>query len=382
MVESSGVVSPSVLRFLAATPTGLWLKAEVVELFDIRERPGLDNADRVYEQIQARLREPDLTPRALFERFNIEVSSTTDSATDDLIAHRRLRSQGWSAVRPTLRPDGVTNLATPGWRGNIDRLSEVSGIDVLHYRSLTTALEQRRQQFKALGAFATHHAAINPRAERLTDRVAEEIVVRALRGSPEPEDADRFTAHMLMEQARMAAEDGLVMQLHMGSYRNHNPGIFGRFGPDTGADIPVSTEWTRNLQPLLAEFGSDPRFRLILFTLDESTYSRELAPLAGHYPAVFLGPPWWFYDSVSGMERYLEAVVETAGVYNLAGFNDDTRAFASIAARHDVWRRVVSNWIASKVVRGLLDEDEGFLSRPNLHSSARNVHIASSKWIC
>jgi glucuronate isomerase len=156
----------------------------------------------------------------------------------------------------------------------------------------------------------------------------------------------------------MAAEDGLVMQLHVGSYRNHNPAVFERFGPDMGADIPVATEWTRNLQPLLAEFGSDPRFHLILFTLDESTYGREMAPLAGHYPALFLGPPWWFYDSVSGMERYLEAVVETAGVANLAGFNDDTRAFASIAARHDVWRRVISNWLAGKVARGLMDDDD------------------------
>jgi glucuronate isomerase len=166
---------------------------------------------------------------------------------------------------------------------------------------------------------------------------------------------------MLLEQARMAAEDGLVMQLHIGSYRNHNPAISDRFGPDMGADIPIATDWTRGLRPLLAAFGNDPRFRLVLFTLDETTYSRELAPLAGHYPAIYLGPPWWFYDSVGGMERYLEAVVETAGVYNLAGFNDDTRAFASIAARHEVWRRVTSNWLAGKVVRGLIDEDDAFV---------------------
>ena len=344
----------------AATPTGLWLKAELVELFGIRERPGPDDADRVYDQIEARLRQPDFTPRALFKRFNIEVFSTTDAATEDLEPHRRLRAEGWTSVRPTLRPDAVTHLATTGWRSNIDRLSEVSGISVVDYASFIRALEQRRRAFKDLGAFATDHAAITPRAERLPQSEAEAIMARALRGTPEAEDAARFTAHMLFEQARMAAEDGLVMQLHVGSYRNHNPAVFDRFGPDTGADMPQNTEWTRNLQPLLASFGSDPRFRLILFTLDESTYSRELAPLAGHYPAVYLGPPWWFYDSVSGMERYLEAVVETAGVYNLAGFNDDTRAFASIAVRHDVWRRVVSNWLAGKVARGLIDEDEGF----------------------
>jgi glucuronate isomerase len=344
----------------AGTPTGLWLKAELIELFGLRERPSANSADRLYDQIEARLREPDFTPRALFNRFHIEVFSTTDAATDDLEPHRRLQAEGWTTVRPTLRPDGVTNLATPGWRDHIDRLSQVSDISVVDYASFIRALEQRRQVFKQLGAFATDHAALTPRAQRLSASEAEAIVARALRGASEAEDADRFTAHMLFEQARMAAEDGLVMQLHVGSYRNHNPAVFDRFGADKGADIPQATEWTRNLQPLLADFGSDPRFRLILFTLDEATYSRELAPLAGHYPAVFLGPPWWFYDSVSGMERYLEAVVETAGVYNLAGFNDDTRAFASIAARHDVWRRVVSNWLAGKVARGLLDEDEGF----------------------
>jgi glucuronate isomerase len=342
----------------AGTPTGLWLKAELIELFDVRERLSAESADRLYAQIEDRLRAPDFTPRELFKRFNIEVFSTTDAATDDLAAHRRLRADGWSSVRPTLRPDGVTNLATPGWRDNIDRLSAVSGIAVVDYASFVDALEQRRETCKQFGAFATDHATRTPLAQRLEPAERDAIFTRALHGTLEPSDADRFTAHMLLEQARMAAEDGLVMQLHVGSDRNHNPTVFDRFGADMGADIPLATEWTRNLQPLLAEFGSDARFRLILFTLDESTYSRELAPLAGHYPAVYLGPPWWFYDSVSGMERYLEAVVETAGVYNLAGFNDDTRAFASIAARHDVWRRVVSNWLAGKVARGLIDEDD------------------------
>jgi glucuronate isomerase len=344
----------------AATPTGLWLKAELLELFDIRERPNAENADRLYDGLEARLQEPDFTPRGLFKRFNIEIFSTTDAATDDLAPHRQLRGEGWTSVRPTLRPDAVTNLATPGWRSNIDRLSELSGISVTDYASFIRALEQRRDTFKALGAFATDHAALTARTERLARSDVDAIVARALQGTAAPHDAERFTAHMLLEQARMATEDGLVMQLHVGSFRNHNPSVFARFGADTGADIPQTTEWTHNLRPVLAEFGSDPRFHLILFCLDESTYSREMAPLAGHYPAVFLGPPWWFYDSVSGMERYLEAVVETAGVYNLAGFNDDTRAFASIGARHDVWRRVVSNWLAGKVARGLVDEDEAF----------------------
>lgn len=342
----------------AGTPSGLWLKNELIDLFDIDEKPTADNADRLYDQIDRRLHEPDFTPRALFRRFNIEVFSTTDTATDELADHRALRAEGWTGVRPTLRPDAVVSLDAPGWRTSIDRLSAVSGIDVVDFASFVRAIEQRREAFRDLGAFATDHSVASPRVERLSSVDASAIFERALRGAIDGVDAERFTAHMLFELARMATEDGLVMQLHVGSFRNHNPSVFARFGPDGGADIPLATEWTRNIRPLLAEFGNDPRFRLILFTLDETTFSRELAPLAGHYPAVYLGPPWWFYDSVSGMERYLDAVVETAGVYNLAGFNDDTRAFASIPARHEIWRRVTSNWLAGKVVRGLIDADD------------------------
>jgi glucuronate isomerase len=342
----------------AGTPSGLWLKTELIELFGIHEKPSAESADRLYDQLERRLREPDFTPRALFRRFDIELFSTTDTATDDLAQHRALQAEGWTQVRPTLRPDGVVNLDAPGWRGNIERLSAVSGITVVDYPSYVRAIEQRRQTFKQLGAFATDHSAISPRVERLSEADAGAIFERSLRRAPEAGDAERFTAHMLFELARMASEDGLVMQLHVGSFRNHNPAVLERFGLDMGADIPVATDWTRSLYPLLGAFGNDPRFRLILFTLDETTFSRELAPLAGHYPAVYLGPPWWFYDSVSGMERYLDAVVETAGVANLAGFNDDTRAFASIQARHEVWRRVVSNWLAGKVVRGLIDDDD------------------------
>ncbi|MCA1644721.1 MAG: glucuronate isomerase [Chloroflexi bacterium] len=343
----------------AGTPTGLWLKAELIELFGISEKPSAENADQIYDQIEHRLAEPDFTPRRLFDRFNIEVFSTTDAATDSLEHHHSLHREGYARVRPTLRPDGVVNVDAPGWRANVDRLSEVSGISVVDYASFLRALEQRRQTFKAAGAFATDHSAPVAQSEPLAVSTASAIFARGLQGAFEPGDAERFTAHMLFEQARMATEDGLVMQLHIGSFRNHNPAMFARFGPDVGADIPLATDFTRGLQPMLGAFGNDPRFRLIVFTVDETTYSRELAPLAGHYPAVYLGSPWWFFDSVNGMQRFLDAVVETAGVYNLAGFNDDTRAFASIAVRHDVWRRVICNWLAAKVVRGLLDEDDG-----------------------
>ena len=341
------------------TPTGLWLQAELINVFGVEERLDGESAQHIYDQIQEELNRPEFKPRALFDRFGIEVLCTTDAATDTLDPHRELREAGWgSKVRPTFRPDGVVNLKTPGWRANIKRLSEVSGIEVVDYFSFLRALESRRAVFKELGATATDHSALTPHTARLSGGEAGAIFARALYDTATAADAARFTAHMLLEMARMSVEDGLVMQLHVGSYRNHNTALFDRFGPDMGADIPVHTEWTYNLHALLNAYGNDPRFRLILFTLDESSYSRELAPLAGHYPAVLLGPPWWFYDSVNGMRRYLDRVVETAGLYNLAGFNDDTRAFASIPARHDIWRRVTSNWLAGLVVQGIVAEDE------------------------
>lgn len=341
------------------TPTGLWLKDELLGLFGVTERLDSESAQRIYDHIEVRLAQPDYSPRALFKRFNLEVLCTTDPATSDLASHQALRDTEWGQlIRPTFRPDAVVNLDTVGWQSNIEQLATVSGIDINSYRSFLQALEQRRTVFKDLGATATDHAATTPYTERLSEGDAATIFERALRGALGRQDSIRFTAHMLMEMGRMSVEDGLVMQLHVGSERNHNAPLFQRFGPDMGADIPLRTEWTRNLRPLLNEYGNDSRYRLILFTLDESTYGRELAPLAGHYPAVLLGPPWWFYDSVSGMRRYLERVVETTGLYNLAGFNDDTRAFASIPTRHDVWRRVTCNWLAGLMTTGIIDEDD------------------------
>ncbi|HEX9441331.1 MAG TPA: glucuronate isomerase [Roseiflexaceae bacterium] len=340
------------------TPTGLWLADELVNLFGVTERLDGDSAQRIYDHLEAQLARPEFAPRALLERFQIALLSTTDAATDTLEQHRRLHADGLRQIRPTFRPDAVVNIAHSGWTGGIAALGEASGIDVVDYASYIRALEQRRAVFKELGALATDHSALTPYTARLSDREANAIFERARRGRAGDEDAARFTGHMLMEFARMSVEDGLVMQLHVGSLRDHNQAVFARFGLDKGADIPVATEWTRNLRPLLNAYGTDVRFRLILFTLDESSYSRELAPLAGHYPAVLLGPPWWFFDSVNGMRRYFDRVVETAGLYNTAGFNDDTRAFASIPSRHDVWRRVSCDWLAGLVVQGLIAEDE------------------------
>jgi glucuronate isomerase len=342
------------------TPTGLWLQAELVELFGVEERLVESSAQRIYDQLERQLASPAFTPRALFERFQIALLATTDAATDDLSYHRQLHAEGFTQVRPTFRPDALVNIDAPEWPQHLARLSEVAGIEITDYRSYIQALEQRRTAFKALGALATDHGVISPYTAALSDHEAQTLFSRALAGQASAADSACFTAHMLIEFARMSCEDGLVMQLHAGSLRNHHTALYARYGLDKGADIPLATEWTRNLRPLLNAYGADPRFRIILFTLDENGYSRELAPLAGYYPAVLLGPPWWFHDSVNGMRRFFDQVIETAGLYNTAGFNDDTRAFASIPARHDVWRRVSCDWLAGQVVQGFIEEGDGY----------------------
>jgi len=341
------------------TPSGIWLTHELSEVFGMDEKPSASNADRLFDSVSDKLSSPDFSPRSLFERFNIEVLCTTDAATDTLEHHQAIRQSGWRGrILPTFRPDGVVNFDAPNWKANIAKLSEVSGIDVTNYKSFIQALEQRRTFFKSMGATATDHAALTPATTELSPIEADIIFQHALKGEFKPNDAAQFTAHMLMEMARMSIDDGLVMQLHPGSLRNHNDIIFQKFGLDKGADIPIQTEYTRNLFPLLNKYGNDARLTLILFTLDETTYSRELATLAGHYPALKLGPPWWFHDSLNGMARYFDQVMETAGLYNTAGFNDDTRAFCSIPARHDVWRRASANWLAGLVVRHIIDEND------------------------
>ena len=345
--------------FFRGTPSGAWLAHELHVVFGVEEKLTGETAQAVYDQIEARLATPEFRPRALFERFNIEVLCTTDAATDPLLHHQAIRDSDWGGdIRPTFRPDAVVNLLTPGWHDNIVALSEVSGVTVHSYPTFIQALEQRRAFFKSMGATATDHAAVSAYTSELSPSEAEAIFQRALRGQATPDDAHRFTAHLIMESARMSIEDGLVMQFHVGSVRNHNQLLFDRFGPDMGCDIPQRSEFTHNLRPLLNKYGNDPRLTFVVFTLDESTYARELAPLAGHYPAMKLGPPWWFHDSVNGMARYFDQVMETAGLHNTVGFNDDTRAFPSIPARHDLWRRVSANWLAGLVVRGIVDMDD------------------------
>ena len=341
------------------TPSGIWLVHELNDVFGIDEKPSASNPDRLYDLIADKLAAPEFSPRRLFERFNIEVLCTTDQATDTLDHHQVIKASGWKGqIRPTFRPDAVIDLDTLNWHANLNKLSSVSGIDIVNYASFIRALEQRREFFISMGATATDHAAMTPATYELTPIEAETIFQRALKRQSTPEDTARFTAHMLMEMARMSIEDGLVMQLHPSSLRNHNETIFQRFGLDKGCDIPLLTEYTRNLLPLLNKYGNDKRLTLILFTLDESSYSRELAPLAGHYPTLKLGPPWWFYDSLNGLARYFDQVMETAGLYNTVGFNDDTRAFCSIPARHDVWRRACAIWVSGLVARHIVDMED------------------------
>lgn len=338
------------------TPTGIWLNHEFCEVFGIREKLSGDSAMRIYDQIQEKLRSPEYTPRALFERFGIEVLSTTDPAESRLPHHKAVKDSGWPGkVIPCFRPDGVTDLSRSDWGQNIAALSEVTDTSVDSYTSFITALEKQRAFFKTMGAVSTDHGVLRPFACELSGKEPEAIFQRALQGQATESDAEGFTAHILMEMARMSLEDGLVMQMHPGAFRNHNRFVFERFGADKGGDIPTRTEYTRNLFEILNKYGNHPEFTLILFTLDESTYSRELAPLAGHYPALKLGPPWWFHDSIEGMKRFRQRALETAGIYNTVGFNDDTRAFPSIPARHDLARRIDCNYVAGLVARHIID---------------------------
>jgi glucuronate isomerase len=343
------------------TPTRLWLDYAFSQLFGLNDRLSPANADEFYEVIAKKLQTPEFLPRALFDRFNIEVLSTTDVAFDSLEYHQAIRASGWKGrVLPTFRPDAVVDAEYMGFQGNLKKLGEVSGIDVSDWKGYLAALRSRRAFFKKNGATATDHGHLTAQTADLSLAEAERLYQRIFTGRTQPGDVELFQAQMLTEMAGMSVEDGLTMQLHPGAVRNYNKVVYEKFGRDKGADVPAATEYVRALQPLLGKYGNEPNFTLILFTLDETTFTRELAPLAGHFPAVKLGPPWWFLDSPEGMMRFRETATETAGFYNTVGFNDDTRAFLSIPARHDVARRVDSAFLARLVTEGRLDEAEAF----------------------
>lgn len=346
-------------KLFRGTPTRYWLEHELVEIFGITKVPSADTADEIYDELLHTLAQPEFRIRALFDRFNIEILSTTDFADADLSAHAALAAEGWGErVVPTFRPDALFYPDRETWARDIRSLSARSGIDVSDYSGFLEALRDRRFAFAAAGARASDHGHLSADTTPLDPADAARLFDEALRGPLAPDAASAFAANMLFETARMSLDDGLVMQLHPGVQRNHSDRIAQAFGPDNGFDIPVQVEFTRSLQPLLQSFGLEPRFRMILFTIDETVYSRELAPLAGVYPSVRLGAPWWFLDSAGGMARFRELVTETAGFYNTSGFVDDTRAFASIPARHDLSRRMDAGFLAKLVAEHRLDLDE------------------------
>lgn len=344
------------------TPTRMWLDYAFHELFGLEERLSATTADLYFDVISESLRSPEFLPRALYERFHVEVLATTDSPLDSLADHQAIRDSGWKArIIPTFRPDLVVDPDFPGFHENVARLGQLTGENTASWDGYLRALARRRQHFKSLGGTATDHGHPSAQTANLSRAEAQSLfeeVVTGPAGRAEASRRELFRAQMLTEMARMSLEDGLVMQIHPGSWRNHNRQLFERFGRDVGADIPTPTDYVRGLHPLLDRFGNEKNLTIILFTVDETAYGRELAPLAGHYPCLRLGPPWWFYDSPEGMLRFREYVTETAGFYNTVGFNDDTRAFLSIPARHDVARRIDCVWLARLVAEHRLDEDE------------------------
>jgi glucuronate isomerase len=343
------------------TPSRIWLDYAFQELFGLRERLSEKTADLYYDTIDAKLQTPEFLPRALFERFNLEVLSTTDAPTDSLDAIKAIRNSGWKGRSvPAFRPDSVVDPDFAGFADNIAKLGEQTSEDTSTWAGYLNALSKARARFKEYGCTSTDHG--HPTAQTADLPTSESAVLfsKVLSGKNNAADSELFRAQMLTEMARMSLEDGLVMQIHPGSVRNHNKSVLEKYGRDMGADIPGRMEYVHALKPLLDRFGNEKNLTIILFMLDESTISRELAPLAGHYPCLRLGPPWWFHDSPEGMMRFRQLATETAGFYNTVGFNDDTRAFLSIPARHDVARRIDCAYLGTLVAQHRLDEDEAF----------------------
>ena len=341
------------------TPSRSWLDHVFQEVFGLGESLTPENADAHFDAINALLETDAFRPRALFDRFNIELLATTESPLDELEHHKTIRDSDWDGrVVTAYRPDPVVDPDFEGFAENVARFGELAGEDTSTWAGYLAAHRKRREFFKSMGATSTDHGHPTAATADLSASEIEALFTKALAESCTAAEAELFRAHMLTEMAAMSLEDGLVMQIHPGSFRNHSPFVFHRFGRDKGADIPSRTDYVHALKPLLDRFGNEPELAIILFTLDETNYSRELAPLAGHYPCLRLGPPWWFHDSPEGMRRFREQTTETAGFYNTVGFNDDTRAFLSIPSRHDVARRMDCGFLAELVADHRLQEDE------------------------
>jgi glucuronate isomerase len=341
------------------TPSRTWLDHAFSTVFGIDVRLDADTADHYYDVIGAALKKPEFRPRALFKRFNIELLATTEGANDPLIHHQKMRKEWDGRVITTFRPDGVVNPEIDGFSANVAELGKITKENATSWKGYLAALRNRREYFRTEGgATATDHGHPTALTADLSPNECQALLDRALKGQMTPSEAELFRGQMLTEMALMSCEDGMTMQIHPGSFRNHNPQLFSGYGPDRGADIPMRVDYVESLKPLLDKLGNRADLTILLFTLDESNYARELAPLAGHYPCLRLGPPWWFHDSPEGMMRFRRNCTETAGFYNTAGFNDDTRAFLSIPARHDVARRMDCVYLAELVATHRLEEDE------------------------
>lgn len=347
-------------KLFAGTPVRYWFEDSLAGVFELDPTPSAENADELYDHLAERLTRPEYRPRELLTRFNVEVLATTDDPADSLEYHAALAAMSDFPVRvlPTFRADAYMSPDRPGWRERLGKLSAVSGVDCQTYDGLLDALRNRREHFKANGATATDAGVDDAWATPLSDSAAEAIHQRGLSGDITADEALAYRRNLLFQFGLMSAEDGLVMQLHPGVRRNHHAASFERFGPDTGHDIPAETKFAEPLRELLGAVGTSPNFRMVLFTTDETGFSREIAPLAGFYPSVFIGAPWWFLDAPAAVRRFRAAVTETAGFYKTSGFIDDTRALCSIPSRHDMSRRLDANYLAELVVGHQLAADE------------------------
>ena len=350
------------------TPSRYWMESELGEIFGVAERPSAATADAIYDQIADTLQRADFRPRALLARFGIEVMATTDDPCDDLAPHAVIRDDSSVATRvlPTFRPDRYLEPARGDWPALVDALGAAADTDTGDYKGFITALEGRRRHFVEHGAVSADHSHADAGTTPLELTEAERIFAAARAGTATAEEATALRRHLLLEMARMSVEDGLVMTLHPGIYRNHHTPTHRRFGADVGCDIPTAMEFTRALQPLLDRYGTAAGFHLVLFTVDETVFSREIAPLAGFYPSVYAGAPWWFLDAPEAIRRYRGAVTETAGFARTSGFIDDTRAFCSIPARHDMSRRLDCGYLAELVATHRMDEDEAHATAHDL----------------
>jgi glucuronate isomerase len=344
-------------RIFRGTPSRLWLDHVFSTVFDIDVQLSADTADHYYDTIHAALATPAFRPRALFKRFNIEKIATTEGALDALADHDVIAREWPGHVVTTYRPDDVIDADNDEFAANVEAFGTLTGERTATWTGYLKAHQVRRAHFRAHGATATDHGHPTAATADLSPVQGQALLDRLLRGKREPSDAELFRAAMLTEMAKMSCEDGMTMQIHPGAFRNHNAAMFAKFGPNIGADIPMRTDYVHALKPLLDRVGNAD-LTIILFTLDETNYARELAPLAGHYPCLKLGPAWWFHDSPEGMLRFRRQVTETAGFHNTVGFNDDTRAYFSIPARHDLARRVDAAYLAELVTSHRLEEDE------------------------